>query len=138
MPLVDFAYYQDGFKGNILQEEATFCVYAERASDFVAAMTFRRIHDKKIFHLYQRQIQNCLCVLAEQFFKREIALQMYMTAPENMPKTSETIGAYSVSFANPYENLQEISMTDSAFQASLKRIVLQYLGNTGLLYRGVD
>ncbi len=40
--------------------------------------------------------------------------------------------------ANPYDYVQEISMTDADFQKSLKGTVLRYLGNTGLLYRGVE
>ena len=54
-----------------------------------------------------------------------------------MPETSETIGAYSVEFANPYDYVKEISMSDSDFRKILRGTALQYLGNTGLMYRGV-
>ena len=130
----DFPYYQDVFKGILITNEAMFRTFSERASEFLDTATFDRLHDKKILDTYLLKIQKCVCALTELFFKRNIGILSH----ENMPKTSESIGAYSVSRANPLDYVQEVSMTDLDFQKSLKSTVLRYLGNTGLLYRGVE
>ena len=138
MTYVDFPYYQDFFKGTLIREEAVFRTFAERASEFIDTVTFDRLADEELLNRYKTKIQKCACALAEQFFRRNIAFSDGIPSAEDMPKTSESIGSYSVSFANPLDYVQEISMTDSDFQKSLKSTVLRYLGNTGLLYRGVD
>ncbi|MDE7105084.1 MAG: hypothetical protein K2O36_04305, partial [Ruminococcus sp.] len=118
--------------------EAVFRTFAERASEFIDTVTFDRLADEELLNRYKTKIQKCACALAEQFFRRNIAFSDGIPSAEDMPKTSESIGSYSVSFANPLDYVQEISMTDSDFQKSLKSTVLRYLGNTGLLYRGAD
>lgn len=133
----DFPYYQDFFKGTLISDEATFRTFSERASEFIDTATFDRLADEELLNRHKIKIQKCVCALAEMFFKRNIALNGVLNH-DNMPETSETIGAYSVSKANPYDYVQEVSITDSDFQKSLKSTVLRYLGNTGLLYRGVE
>lgn len=136
---VDFPFYQDFFKGTLITDEATFRTFSERASEFVDTVTFDRLHDnKEILDTCLLKVRKCVCALTEQFFRRNMAFSGGIPDSENMPKTSESIGAYSVSMANPYDYVQEISMTDADFQKSLKSTVLRYLGNTGLLYRGVE
>lgn len=110
-----------------------FRTFAERASEFIDTVTFDRLQDENLLDMHKVKIQKCVCALTEQFFRRNIAI----SGQENMPETSESIGAYSVSHANPLDYIQEISMSDADFQKSLKSTVLRYLGNTGLLYRGV-
>ena len=133
----DFPYYQDFFRGTLIKEEAEFRTFAERASQFIDTVTFDRLQDENLVNLHRVKIQKCACVLTEQFFRRNIAFLDGVPSAENMPETSESIGAYSVSHANPLDYVQEISMSDADFQKSLKGTVLRYLGNTGLLYRGV-
>lgn len=134
----DFPYYQDFFKGTLITDEAAFRTFSERASEFVDTVTFDRLADEELLNCHKTKIQKCVCALAEQFFRRNIAFSGGIPSDEDMPKTSESIGAYSVSMANPYDYVQEISMTEADFQKSLKGTVLRYLGNTGLLYRGVE
>lgn len=133
----DFSFYQDAFKGILITDEATFQTFSERASEFIDTATFDRLADEELLNRHKIKIQKCVCALVEMFFKRNIALNGVLNH-DNMPETSETIGAYSVSRANPLDYVQEVSMTDSDFQKSLKSTVLRYLGNTGLLYRGVE
>lgn len=133
----DFSFYQDAFKGILITDEATFRTFSERASEFIDTATFDRLADEELLNRHKIKIQKCVCALAEMFFKRNIALNGVLNH-DNMPETSESIGAYSVSRANPLDYVQEVSMTDSDFQKSLKSTVLRYLGNTGLLYRGVE
>ena len=137
MAYTDFPYYQDFFKGNLIPNEAVFCVFAERASEWIDTVTFDRLQDKDLFNLHKIKIQKCTCALAEKFFKRSLAFLNGVPNSENLPKTSESIGAYSVSYANIYDYIQELSLTDEDFQKSLKSTALHYLGNTGLMFRGV-
>lgn len=130
----DFPYYQDFFNGKLISDEETFRTFSERASEFIDTATFDRLADTELLNRHKIKIQKCACALAEQLFRRNIAFP----DTENMPKTSESIGEYSVSTANPFDYVQEISMTDEDFRKSLKSTVLRYLGNTGLLYRGVE
>lgn len=133
----DFPYYQNFFRGKLITEEAVFRTFAERASEFIDAVTFDRLHDENLLDMHKVKIQKCACALTEQFFRRNIAISNGLLNQENMPETSESIGAYSVSHANPLDYVQEISMSEADFRKSLKSTVLHYLGNTGLLYRGV-
>lgn len=130
----DFSFYQDAFKGILITDEAMFRTFSERASEFLYTATFDRLADEELLNRHKIKIQKCVCALTELFFKRNIGI----LNRENMPETSKSIGAYSVSRANPLDYVQEVSMTDSDFQKSLKSTVLRYLGNTGLLYRGVE
>ncbi len=138
MAYADFTYYRDIFRGTLIADEAMFRTFAERASEFIDTVTFDRLADAELLERHKTKIQKCACELSEKFFKRNITVSADFLSQENMPKTSEHIGSYSVSLANPLDYVQEISMTDSDFQKSMKSTVLRYLGNTGLLYRGVD
>lgn len=138
MTYVDFEFYQEKFHGNSIQEEAQFRTFAERASEFIDTVTFDRLADAELFETHKNKIQKCACALTEQFFKRNTAICGDFLNQENMPKTSESIGNYSVTFSTHVDYIKEISMSETDFQKSLKSIILRYLGNTGLLYRGVD
>ena len=137
MTYADFPYYQDFFKGTLIQDEAVFRTVAERASEFIDTVTFDRLQDESLSDLHKNKIQKCTCALAEQIFRRNLAFANGVPDSEGLPKTSESIGAYSVSYANPYDYVQELSLTDADFQKSLKSTALRYLGNTGLMFRGV-
>lgn len=138
MTRVDFTYYCEEFHGNLIKDEGTFRIFAERASEIIDTVTFDRLQDEKLWNMHRNKIQKCACALTEQYFRRSTAIFNGIPDSENMPKTSESIGSYSVSYSNPLDYVQEISMSDADFQRSLKSTVLRYLGNTGLLYRGVD
>lgn len=136
MSYADFKYYQDDFKGTLIKEEDAFRTIAERSSEFIDTVTFDRLTDEELFNRYKIKIQKCCCALSELFFKRCSADKLLDT--ENAVETSETIGAYSVHFANPYDYVKELSLSDSDFRKILRSTALQYLGNTGLMYRGVE
>lgn len=132
----DFTYYRDIFNGALITNEAMFRIFAERASEFIDTVTFDRLLDSSLLNQYKVKVQKCACALTEQYFLRNAAVSANFLNHENMPKTSESIGSYSVSYANPLDYVQEISMSDADFQRSLRSVILRYLGNTGLLYRG--
>lgn len=140
----DFPYYQDFFKGTLIRDAETFRTVAERASEWIDTVTFDRLQDETLLDLHKNKIQKCTCALAEKIFSRNLVISDSVLnsenpgSSENFPKTSESIGAYSVAYANPYDYVQEIAQTDAEFRKSLKSTVLRYLGNTGLLFRGID
>ena len=136
MAYADFPYYRDFFKGTLINDENAFRTLAERSSEFIDTVTFDRLADEELLNRYKNKIQKCTCALSELLFKKNSADRLLNA--ENMPETSETIGAYSVEFANPYDYVKEISMSDSDFRKALKNTALQYLGNTGLMFRGVE
>ncbi len=123
----DFPFYQDFFKGFLITDEAMFRTFSERASEFVDTMTFDRLHDEKILDTYLLRVQKCICALTEQFLRRNMALSDFGKIPE----ISESIGAYSVSRANPYDYVQEISMTEYFLAAFRKSPI--FLSETSML-----
>ena len=135
MAYADFPYYRDFFKGTLIRDENAFRTLAERSSEFIDTVTFDRLSNEELLNRYKNKIQKCTCALSELLFKKNSADKLLNA--ENMPETSETIGSYSVKYANPYDYVKEISMSDSDFRKILRGTALQYLGNTGLMYRGV-
>lgn len=135
MSYADFKYYQDDFKGTLIKDEDAFRTIAERSSEFIDTVTFDRLADEALLNRFKEKIQKCCCALSELFFRRCSADKLLDA--ENAVETSETIGAYSVHFANPYDYVKEISLSDSDFKKILRSTALQYLGNTGLMFRGV-
>ena len=135
MAYADFPYYRDFFKGTLINDENAFRTLAERSSEFIDTVTFDRLSDEELLNRYKNKIQKCTCALSELLFRKNSADRLLNA--ENMPETSETIGAYSVELANPYDYVKEISMSDSDFRKILRGTALQYLGNTGLMFRGV-
>ena len=136
MAYADFPYYRDFFKGTLISDENAFRTLAERSSEFIDTVTFDRLVDESLLNRFKEKIQKCCCALSELFFRRCSADKLLDA--KNAVETSETIGAYSVSFANPYDYVKELSLSDSDFRKILRSTALQYLGNTGLMYRGVE
>lgn len=133
MMYADFAYYQGNFGGRLIQSADVFGSLSERSADFLNMLTFGRLADSDTLKLYENKVKRCTCELVEQFFRRDYALES-----AEMPEISENIGAYSVSRANPYDYIREISMTEAEFGKSLKMTVFRHFSDTNLLYRGVD
>ncbi|MGN0631657.1 MAG: hypothetical protein ACI4JN_10050, partial [Ruminococcus sp.] len=76
-----------------------------------------------------RLVIKCCCALAENLFYYDLKLQ------PDTARQSETIGKYSVTFRNPLDSLSTLS--GSTFEEYQHRTAMQYLGHTGLMYRGV-
>lgn len=132
----DYHYYKQEFYGRLIPE-SDWKQSAEKASDYLDSATFGRLM-QGIPVQYQRNIQRCCCELAESIFSyAESALQAETN--QNGLKSSETIGAYSVSYRNRSDVIAGLLNGNSAgLEDILHRIVSKHLGRTGLLYRGVD
>lgn len=135
MAYVDFAYYQQSFIGTEITDESTFRQAAERASDYLDAATFGRL-ENGIPPESESKVKRCCCALAEAF----AAFGGLGDTAQNGSGTvkSESNGAYSVTYEVSAERLSALMNGESAgLQNYLQRICGQYLGRTGLLYRGV-
>lgn len=100
-----------------------FLFYARRASQTIAQYTFGRLKDIEEADIPE-EVKMCCCELAEAEFQYE------KQKKDSGGKTSENIGTYSVSFGSAAESA-------SAAVSEFRRIVMKWLGNTGLCYRGV-
>lgn len=124
MAYADFGYYQDFFLGKLITDMEQFRTLSERASEFVDMVTFYRINtdilkDKSI----EKLIKKCTCAIAEAYYIYDIT-QLNGDIITGA-KTSEEIGQYSVSWANPLDNLE--TLTGGNFQSHLKKLlVLKY------------
>lgn len=115
MAYADFDYYKNIFKGSIL-DNAAFDSLSEKATDYINSVTFDRIAE------VNDKIKRCCCALAEQ-----ISIDNNYQSGKMI--SSEKNGNYSVSYA--------ISSNVAAeHYRRMFGICLQYLGNTGLMYRG--
>lgn len=120
MAYVTYAVYVNEFKGSIVSAD-NFDYFAERASDFLDLITFNRLKNKD-YSEYMKVIQNCCCALAEIIYR-------YEQSGNSDGIASETIGSYSVKYAEESEKKHSAKMISTA---------RQYLAHTGLMYRGFD
>lgn len=134
MLYADFPFYQDGYRGTMLTDATVYGTAAARASEYLDMVTFGRLLDG-IPPEFELRVRKCVCALAEALY----TFAAFGTGAEGAQglKTSETIGAYSVGYANPAEWLSSLLDGDTAGLGSyLKSICMRYLGTTGLLFRG--
>lgn len=134
MAYADFGYYQDFFLGKLITDMETFRTLSERASEYIDMVTFCKINtdvlkDKSV----EKLIKKCTCAVAEAYYIYDIT--QLNDGNITGAKTSESIGQYSVSWANPLDSLE--SLTGGSFPSYLKKICIKYLGCTDLMYRGV-
>lgn len=117
MAYADFTYYQDVFKGSAITDGNVFASLSEKATDYINAMTFNRITD------ITDVVRRCCCALAEQ-------INMDNNNQSGKLISSEKNGNYSVSYAVP-------SSVATEHYRKMRTICNQYLGHTGLMFRGV-
>ena len=129
MAYASYEEYRTVYAGTLFVSEEKFQPCAERASDYMDSVTFGRLENKSAYGDVERLVIKCCCALAENLFYYDIKLQ------PDTAKQSETIGKYSVTFRNPLDSLSTIS--GSTFEEYQYRTAMQYLGHTGLMYRGV-
>lgn len=124
MAYADFGYYQDFYLGKLITDMEQFRTLSERASEFVDMVTFYRINTDILKDKYvEKLIKKCTCAVAEAYYIYDIT-QLNGDIITGA-KTSEEIGQYSVSWANPLDNLE--TLTGGNFQSHLKKLlVLKY------------
>lgn len=98
-----------------------FPFYARQASQVIDQYTFGRLVGVEDI---PEEVQMCCCELVEAKFERE------QQQKASGGKTSEKIGTYSATFGSAKE-------MDSVAASKQHGIIMKWLGNTGLCYRGV-
>lgn len=120
MIYADREFYWEYLSGRKPVIRAGFSYYAREASKIIDRYTFNRL--AKVTEVPE-DVRMCCCELAEQCYRTE-------KQKKEAGKTSEKVGTYSVTFASGSEQSQ-------ADAAEKRGIVMKWLGNTGLCYRGV-
>lgn len=122
--LVDYKYYIEDFGGEKISTESDFKRTINLAETHLCNFTFNRIkNDVENEHL----IKSCICEMCDAIYD--------MTLKDNgKVKKSENTDGYSVSYVTERIDGQD---AEKALENKLYRIAKVYLGNTGLLYRGV-
>ncbi|MGN0591733.1 MAG: hypothetical protein ACI4JQ_00620 [Ruminococcus sp.] len=134
MAYATFEEYRTIYAGTLFTAENQLLPFAERASDYMDAVTFDRIaQNPPQDGDTQRKIKKCCCALAENLYYYDAKLHPDAAASGGT-KQAESIGKYSVTYANPLDSLS--ALTGSTFADYQYQTALQYLGNTGLMYRG--
>lgn len=116
----DYTYYTTTYLGSALTEEE-FARAVTRASSFLDYYT-----RGKAKTYTGDELKMCCCALAEQYQIIENAQTQSMSGGELQ---SQTVGAWSKTYKSGTE-------TAAAARETLAGIAMQYLGHTGLLYRG--
>ena len=129
MAYVDFTYYSTSFGGTTIPE-ANFIKLERKARVFIDDITFDRL--KNDATLITDTVKECLCEIMECNYK----LDQEEAETGGKLISSETIDQHSVTYAVSDTEKNEIDKSRINF-TKFYTIARQYLGNTGLLYRGV-
>ena len=123
MIYADEAFYQNEYLlGRKPVISAGFPYYARQASQVIDQYTFGRLVEQLAV---PEVVQMCCCELAEAEYRRE------KRQKDSGGKTSEKVGTYSVSFESAQESFQSAAKEQ-------RDIVMKWLADTGLCYRGVS
>ena len=118
----DNNFYTDEYlQGKDPAISAGFNYYARGASRIIDLYTFGRLEGVEDI---PTDVKLCCCELAETVFENETQ------SKDTGNKTSERIGSYSVGFSSKADS-------EEAFRSKQYDIVIKWLGNTGLCYRGL-
>ena len=116
----DYAFYTDKFLGKKIPAEE-FGYYALLATQYINSVTFDRIVGEPI-----EAVKMACCAVAENYFS---AGQSSAKAASGI--ASEKVGSYSVSYATASKETANVASNQLYNSAKL------WLGNTGLMYKGV-
>lgn len=119
MAYADYAFYISSYLGNKVSD-ADFPRVALRASEYIDSQTFNRLIDDNT--LVDDNVKKACCALAE-------IIDQYEKSADNGVQTikSEKVGDYSVEY---------VSTKVQSYDKKKVAILRQYLGCSGLLYRG--
>ena len=126
---VDFTYYSTSFGGTTIPE-ANFIKLERKARVFIDDITFDRL--KNDATLITDTVKECLCEIMECNYK----LDQEEAETGGKLISSETVDQHSVTYA--VSDIEKNAVDKSRINfIKFYTIARQYLGNTGLLYRGV-
>lgn len=122
---VDFQYYRDTFKGNLIPGDA-FDRHARMASVFVREITFNRADANYI----AEEVKDAVCAVCEVYYAQEIKQQ---SGRDGRELKSESNDGYNVSYVT---ESQDGELSESLLRRKSYDAAYPYLIHTGLLDRG--
>lgn len=144
-PYVDYEFYTHVFYGDDISE-TEFNKFAARGEDLVDVITWNRIPDIPESLMTERlaiAIRKAVCAAAEQYKMLDLYTKGMLKSIEKAGKSggvaSESNDGYAVSYQNVLSGgagLSAASDAKAAYEREAKVVALQYLADTGLLYRG--
>ena len=136
MAYADYEYYTDTYLGTAIQE-ADFPRLALRASSFLDYYTQGRAAQNSGLDA----LKMACCAVSEQYQSIDAAQALAQKALSAFVDSggelqSQSVGSWSKTYRSGGDSAQQALASAQAAQASLAAIAQQYLGATGLLYRG--
>lgn len=122
----DYTYYTSEYGGTLISSEPLFNKYSKRASAYIDAFTYGRLTSEN--KIKYATLPECCCEIAEYLF-------VISEQKQNGDIKSESIDGYSVTYRQQYSDGKS-NLTIAENEAY--KICKLWLGNTGLLYLGVD
>ncbi len=118
---VDNMYYTDTYLAGkeAVVDAASFNFYARQATQIIRQHTFNRVSKGNI----PEEVKMCCCELAELAYKAE-------KDKAKAKVSSEKVGSFSVEYKTPEQ-------IDQGYNAGVNAALGNWLGMTGLLYRGM-
>lgn len=126
---VDYIYYSTSFGGTLIPE-TSFITFERRARVLLDYFTFNRIQVDAT--LITAIIKDCLCEMMECNYN----LEQEKINNDGKLISSETIDKHSVTYAISDIEKNAVDRTQID-KVKYYNIAKTYLGNTGLLYRGI-
>lgn len=126
---VDFEYYSTTYGGTAINADS-FIKLERKTRVFIDDITFDRLKNDNT--LIDDTVKECLCEIMECNYK----LDQEEAETGGKLISSETIDQHSVTYAVSDIEKNEVDKSRVNF-TKFYTIARQYLGNTGLLYRGV-
>ena len=120
----DYSFYTNNFCGKVIPA-AEFDYYAIKASKYIDSVTFDRITPD----LVSEDVRMACCDVAEIYYT--VAGSSANAALSGI--ASESVGDHSVTYVTT-SNSETAKIPDKKLYDAVKL----WLGNTGLMYRGVD
>lgn len=138
MAYADFEYYSTVYLGTAINED-DFPRLSLRASSFLDYYTQGRAAKNSDLDA----LKMACCAVAEQYQYIDTAqalaqksLSSSLESGESGELQSQTVGSWSKTYRSGGDSAQQALSSVQTVQAALGAIVQQYLGTTGLLYRG--
>ena len=138
MAYADFEYYSTVYLGTAIKED-DFPRLALRASTFLDYYTQGRSAQNPDLDA----LKMACCAVAEQYQSIDLASKAALNALQNSANVgeggelqSQSVGSWSKTYRSGGESAQQALSSAQTAQVSLAAVAQQYLGATGLLYRG--
>lgn len=130
---VDLTYYTEGYLLGRAPAvpEGEFAYWEKLARAEIDAYTFGRLEADS--SLVTNKVKDCTCSIAELLYKSHTLSESNMAQGIAGPLTSWSNDGNSGSV-----DVSQSIYTESGKKAEIRRIIYLYLGNTGLLYAGVN